>query len=85
MHSSSDKHMKTKLGQVIPEELATALQKDERIAAMWNRLRPSCQRSYVNLYNGAKKPETKTRRVQRILKMTSDYYQRHLTRPGSVV
>ncbi|MBI4267400.1 MAG: YdeI/OmpD-associated family protein [Chloroflexi bacterium] len=69
--------MKTKLGQTIPDDLSGALQKDPVMPGMWDKLRPSCQRTYIEYLVEAKKPETRTRRVERILKMTADCYQRH--------
>ncbi len=69
--------MQTKLGQTIPAELAGAIQKDSHMLTMWDKLRPSCQRGYVRYFDEAKKPETRVRRMERILKQTADYYQRH--------
>lgn len=69
--------MKTKLGQTVPEELASALGKQPKMLEMWDKLRPSCQRSYSNHVAEAKKPETRQRRVGRVLEMTADYYRRH--------
>ena len=69
--------MKTKLGQIIPGDLAMALQDDLEMVAMWDKLRPSCQHTYVRLVEEAKRPDTRVRRIQRALKMTREYYQRH--------
>ncbi|MBI4301854.1 MAG: YdeI/OmpD-associated family protein [Chloroflexi bacterium] len=69
--------METKLGQTVPQDLALALQQSADMLTTWDKLRPSCQRTYVKYLDEAKKPETRARRVQRVLKMTADYYRRH--------
>ena len=69
--------MKTKLGEEIPVELVLAIEADPEVLAMWDKLRPSCQRRYVALIIEAKKPETRERRVGRVLKMTAEYYKKH--------
>ena len=67
----------------VKEKDGAAIQENELMLTMWNRLRLSCHRSYVNYPLEAKKPETHVRRIERILKMTSDYYQRHQKTAGS--
>ena len=74
--------MKTKLGQEIPDDLAAALKSDAETLAMWDKLRPSCQRGYVRLVTEAKKPQTRQRRIERALQMTADYYRRHFGLPA---
>ncbi len=69
--------MRTKLGQVVPAELALALETYHGMLPMWDRLRPSCQRIYANLVATAKREETRKRRVARVLAMTAAYYGRH--------
>ena len=69
--------MKTKLGRMIPADLASAIRKSPKTAEMWDRLRPSCQKRYAELVRGAKKPETRIRRVKRVLEMAADYHRRH--------
>jgi uncharacterized protein YdeI (YjbR/CyaY-like superfamily) len=68
--------MKTKKGLKVPEDLAKALNSGKK-KKMWDKLRPSCQREYVEYLVEAKKPETRKNRVEKILKMTKDYYTRH--------
>ncbi len=69
--------METKHGEIIPDDLAQALQGDHEMSVMWDKLRPSCQRTYVEFVTEVKKPQTRERRIQRVLKMTRDYYLRH--------
>ncbi|MBI4199663.1 MAG: YdeI/OmpD-associated family protein [Chloroflexi bacterium] len=44
---------------------------------MWEKLKPSCRSRYVALVTTAKRPETRERRIQSVLRMTADYYRRH--------
>ena len=69
--------MKTKEGETIPGDLVSELQADNVILEMWNKLPPSCQRRYVRLVIEAKRPETRIRRIGRVLRMTEEYYRRH--------
>jgi uncharacterized protein YdeI (YjbR/CyaY-like superfamily) len=69
--------MKTKSGVSIPVDLAKALSKDKGTQAMWDRLRPSCQKTHVEYLSSAVKPETRGRRIERVLKMTADYCRQH--------
>ena len=45
--------MKTKSGISIPAGLSTELQKNKSLKDDWNKLRPSCQRDYVERINEA--------------------------------
>jgi uncharacterized protein YdeI (YjbR/CyaY-like superfamily) len=69
--------MQTKLGDAVPVELASAISASASMLSMWERLRPSCQRSYVKLVAEAKREETRRRRIERVLRMTADYCARH--------
>jgi hypothetical protein len=51
---------------VVPPDLARAL-KRQSAAAAWERLRPSLQRGHVQSLLSAKKPETRARRLDKIL------------------
>ncbi len=68
--------MQTKLGITVPEDLAAALQVSQEMLQMWDRLRPSCQRRYVEFVTEAKKEDTRQRRVNRVLEMTAAYCAR---------
>ncbi len=70
-------NLKTKLGAAVPADLAASLQENEQMLAMWDGLRPSCQRTYIKYLDEAKKPETRARRIARVLRMTAEYYERH--------
>ncbi len=69
--------MKTKAGITIPADLSKALSNDKSMRAMWDRLRPSCQKRHVEYVQGTVKPETRQRRIGIVLKMTADYCREH--------
>lgn len=69
--------MKTKSDIDIPVDLASALEADPKVLAMWERLRPSCQREYVASVLDAKRPDTRKRRVTAVVKATLEWSSRH--------
>jgi uncharacterized protein YdeI (YjbR/CyaY-like superfamily) len=69
--------MKTKKGETIPQDLAQALETVPDMLIAWEKLRPSCQKDYVELVMKAESAKMRERTIQRILKMTADYHQRH--------
>jgi uncharacterized protein YdeI (YjbR/CyaY-like superfamily) len=69
--------VKTKSGEPIPEDLAQALEAEPGMLAKWEKLKPSCQRGHVERVVSAKKPETRQRRVSAVLRMASEWYERH--------
>jgi hypothetical protein len=52
-------------GDIVPPELAAALEENEAGRAAWERLAPSHRREYVGYVTEAKKPETRVRRAAR--------------------
>jgi len=68
--------MKTKLGQAVPADLASAVGRSSKTTEMWGALRPSCQKRFAEHVTEAKRPETRARRVKRVMEMTADYYRR---------
>lgn len=52
---------------VVPEDLAQAIAQHERAAAAWERLRPSHKREHVKAVIEAKKPETRARRIAKVI------------------
>jgi bacteriocin resistance YdeI/OmpD-like protein/uncharacterized protein DUF1905 len=52
---------------VVPDDLATALRKDQRVASAWSRLAPSHKREHVKALLSAKRPETRARRLAGLL------------------
>ena len=52
---------------VVPPDLAKALKRGSAAAAAWERLRPSLKREHVKSLLGAKKPETRRNRLDKIL------------------
>jgi len=69
--------MKTKGGIDVPPDLASALAVDAEVLAMWQRLRPSCQREHVASVLDAKRPDTRQRRVAAVIKTTKEWNARH--------
>jgi len=54
---------------VLPDDLAAALARDAKAAAAWDKLRPSRKREHVKGILEAKKPETRTSRVNKAIAM----------------
>ena len=52
---------------VVPDDLAAALRRDQRAASVWTRLAPSHKREHVKALLGAKRPETRARRLAGLL------------------
>jgi hypothetical protein len=52
---------------VVPPDLARALKRKPTAAAAWARLRPSLRREHVRSLQSAKKPETRARRLDKIV------------------
>ncbi len=69
--------MKTKKGETIPQDLAKALEAVPGMRMAWDKLRPSCQKDYVELVMKAEDPQMREQTIQRVLKMTAGYYRRH--------
>jgi bacteriocin resistance YdeI/OmpD-like protein/uncharacterized protein DUF1905 len=51
----------------VPDDLAAALRRDAKASASWGKLAPSVRRGYVNDVLEAKKPETRARRIAKIV------------------
>lgn len=69
--------MITRGGLEVPDDLASALEADAGILAMWGRLRPSCQREHVSSVVEAKRPETRARRIAAVVRATIAWNERH--------
>jgi hypothetical protein len=52
---------------VVPGDLARALAQEPRAAASWQKLAPAVRRGYVKNVVDAKQPQTRVRRVERIV------------------
>src|SRR5215471_14013031 len=52
---------------IVPPDLAKALKRGSAAAAAWERLRPSLRREHVKSLLEAKKPETRSNRLDKIL------------------
>jgi hypothetical protein len=53
---------------VVPPDLARALKRQRGAAAAWKSLRPSLKREHVQSLLSAKKPETRERRLEKVLR-----------------
>lgn len=69
--------METKKGVQVPESLAKTLQESKELKNAWDKLRPSCQREYVERVNKAKSEEKRKEKIDRIIELTLDYAKRH--------
>lgn len=52
---------------VVPDDLAAALAKNARARKAWEVLRPSMKREYVKAITGAKRVETRERRLKTVI------------------
>jgi hypothetical protein len=52
-----------------PKELAAAFKKDKKAAAAWEKLSFTHKKEHAEAISGAKKPETRARRVEKALAM----------------
>lgn len=69
--------METKSGIKIPAVLSSHLQKNKPLKEAWDKLRPSCQRDYVERLNKAKTDEASKTKLDRIIHLTYDYAKKH--------
>lgn len=69
--------MVTKKGVEVPALLAASLATDEVAAAVFERMRPSCQREYAGWVSEAKREATRERRSVKALERIRDYGRRH--------
>ena len=69
--------MRTEKGTQVPDDLAAALAGDTEAQRIFERMRPSCQREYVQWVTEAKKDATRTRRLAGALTRIRDYGARH--------
>jgi len=74
--------VKTAKGIEVPAVLAVALKSATTERAIFERMRPSCQKEYVKWVAEAKKPETQARRVAQALEQIAAWGEEHPTRPG---
>ena len=69
--------MKTEKGIEIPGDLLTVLEADREALRVFQRMRPSCQREYVQWITDAKKDETRARRLSGVAARIREYGARH--------
>jgi len=68
--------MVTKKGVSLPQDFAKSLQADKQALTAFESMRPSCQKRYVTLIENPKRPETRARRIKRVLEMAKEWQQR---------
>lgn len=54
----------------VPDALAEALAKDDEAAANWNAFAPSCRREYCEWVAGARRDETRAKRIAQTIEQT---------------
>lgn len=69
--------MKTETGVEVRDDLAAALAGDAEALRTFERMRPSCQRQYVQWVTQAKRDATRTRRLAGALTRIRDYGAPH--------
>jgi uncharacterized protein YdeI (YjbR/CyaY-like superfamily) len=69
--------MKTAKGVEVPADVAGALRADAEVHAIFEAMRPSCQKEYVAWVEEAKRPETRARRVEKLAERVLEYGERH--------
>ncbi|MBI2860110.1 MAG: YdeI/OmpD-associated family protein [Chloroflexi bacterium] len=76
--------MITQKGIAVPGDLSQALLADARSLAIFEAMRPSCQRRYVNWVEQARRQGTRERRILKAHEMILDYGRRHPGRRAPV-
>ena len=64
----------TKKGAAVVNDLAARILADDRLHALWDAARPSCQARYSDHVAEARTPETRVRRVEAMLKQMAETY-----------
>ena len=77
MTRAKEARVRTEKGVDVPDDLAAALTGDAEALRTFERMRPSCQREYVQWVTEAKKEATRTRRLAGALVRIRDYGARH--------
>ncbi len=69
--------MRTKKGIALPNDFAGVLQSRPLVQAVFERMRPSCQREYAEWIDAAKKAETRAKRIDHTLDKIAEWGKRH--------
>lgn len=69
--------MRTDKGVEVPNDLLEVLAADQDALRIFQRMRPSCQREYVQWVSEAKKETTRARRLANVPARIRDYGVRH--------
>lgn len=70
--------MKTKRNQIVPFDFGRAIRANRTALAGFETMPPSHQERYLEWIDGAKKPETRTKRIAPAVRMMAAWWrQRH--------
>jgi uncharacterized protein YdeI (YjbR/CyaY-like superfamily) len=69
--------MKTEKGTDVPDDLLGVLEADQEALRVFQTMRPSCQREYVQWITEAKKHEARARRLSGAVTRIREYGARH--------
>jgi len=69
--------METKSGIEIPPSLSSHLENSKTFKDSWDKLRPSCQKDYVERINKAKTDKVAKTKLERIIELTCNYAKKH--------
>ena len=69
--------MKTEKGIEIPGDLLTVLEADREALRVFQKMRQSCQREYVQWVTEAKRETTRGRRLASVVSRIREYGARH--------
>jgi uncharacterized protein YdeI (YjbR/CyaY-like superfamily) len=75
--------MRTHKGVDVPREIAAVLKADAEVLRVFESMRPSCQREYVQWVTEAKTEATRTRRLSSLLDRIREYGGRHPVRQSA--
>ena len=69
--------MKTDKGIEVPHDLLDVLTADQDALRIFQKMRPSCQREYVQWVTEAKREDTRVRRLSGVATRIREYGARH--------
>jgi uncharacterized protein YdeI (YjbR/CyaY-like superfamily) len=69
--------MQSQKGIALPDDFAESLQAQQELLAIFERMRPSCQRDYVDWINQVDESQARSHRIIRVLAKVSKWGERH--------
>jgi uncharacterized protein YdeI (YjbR/CyaY-like superfamily) len=69
--------MQTKSGIQVPSSLFSHLKNSKTLKDAWDKLRPSCQKDYVERIKKAKTDEAAETKLKRVIELTRTYARNH--------